>query len=66
MKFEYIKPATHVLPCMPADLLGESELNFDPTIGTTEALGNEANNWDSETADNNTSVWESSAAADTD
>ena len=62
MKSEYIKPATHYLPCTAADLLGESKTPFDPTTGTTEALGNEANNWDSVTADSNTSVWESSAA----
>lgn len=65
MKFEYSKPTTHVFPCTPEDLLGESETLFDPTTGTTEALGNESNNWDSETADN-TSVWETNETSETD
>jgi predicted TPR repeat methyltransferase len=38
MKSKYVMPRTDVLPCRVGHLLGESQLPFDPTDGTGEAL----------------------------
>ena len=41
-------PRTDVLPCSVGHLLGESQLPFDPTDSTKEALAKEFTLWDYE------------------
>lgn len=67
MRSEYITPATHALLLTPECLLETSpDMDFDPTTGTPEALGNASSHWDTDAESPVSSVWEigSSSAAD--
>lgn len=48
MKSKYVMPRTDVVPCRAGCLLGESQLDFDPTDGTKEVLAKEFTLWDYE------------------
>lgn len=54
MKSEYIKPLTKIKQYEFESILAESDVPFDPTDGTDEALGKDGNVWDFEGG----SIWD--------